>query len=481
MQAELNVLLYGPPGTGKTYHTIFKAVEICDGPRPASYKEAKDRFDALKKEGRVEFVTFHQSYGYEEFIEGIRAKSKRGKISYEVRPGLLKKMVEKATEPPPFDAVYDRLKEQKLRSKEPIRVKLTTQERFCSIVGVNSEGSFHVEPAKDVSGRRNKYTVTRATLKRMWPQRSNLQKPTDLGKYDLETTDASYYLAVLKHLEKIEIPYVLIIDEINRGNISKIFGELITLIEEDKRIGADHEMLVRLPLSGDAFGVPKNLYIIGTMNTADRSIAMMDTALRRRFVFEEMMPNPWLLNALKGEDATEWVQAEGGRKWQQDYKKDLFIEQQKGKRINVRRMLYAMNQRIEALYDREHTIGHAYFMPLKDNPSLELLASIFEHKIIPLLAEYFFEDWGRIRLVLGDNQKEDNEYQFITEISVDKKSLFGGKDLPADFDWEESKTYTRKPEALKHPESYIGIYDPDACKAARGGAQSSERTGSADE
>lgn len=262
-------------------------------------------------------------------------------------------------------------------------------------------------------------------------------------------------------------PYVLIVDEINRGNMSKIFGELITLIEDDKRIGADHEMTVRLPVSGEEFGVPKNLYIIGTMNTADRSIAMMDTALRRRFEFEEMMPNPCLLHVNDLESSSKQVSpeemgnwklnaTEGDRAWNKDHPdEDLIVNG-----VNLRRMLHAMNQRIEVLYDREHTVGHAFFMGLKkeeNRKDISYLKGIFENKVIPLLAEYFFEDWEKIRMVLGDNQKSNSDHQFIIEKdNVEHQTLFGSN--VSDVFSDERKAYERNPEALKNPQSYIGIY-----------------------
>ncbi|MGS0695949.1 AAA family ATPase [Shewanella sp. 0m-4] len=219
---------------------------------------------------------------------------------------------------------------------------------------------------------------------------------------------------------------VLIIDEINRGNISNIFGELITLIEASKRAGGAEALSVKLPYSKESFSVPSNLHIIGTMNTADKSLAQVDIALRRRFEFVEMMPKHELL---------ENIDVEG---------------------INIAQLLKTINQRIELLYDREHTIGHSFFLPLKDEPTIERLARIFELEILPLLEEYFFEDWERVGQVLGDHLKSEPKLMFIeekfTEASVSQ--LMGS-------DWLQDgvRPYKRNMTALNNPEAYIGIYD----------------------
>jgi 5-methylcytosine-specific restriction protein B len=220
---------------------------------------------------------------------------------------------------------------------------------------------------------------------------------------------------------------VLIIDEINRGNIASIFGELITLIEPSKRAGGAETITVKLPYSKTPFSVPSNLYLVGTMNTADKSLAQVDIALRRRFEFIEMMTNY---------DVLEDIPEING--------------------INIKQLVETINQRIELLYDREHTIGHSFFLPLKDEPTIEKLSSVFELQILPLLEEYFFEDWERVGQVLGDHLKPNNDLRFIIEkfSSSDMSKLMGDE-------WELSgiQPYVRNDDALSNPEAYIGIYE----------------------
>ena len=229
-------------------------------------------------------------------------------------------------------------------------------------------------------------------------------------------------------IEENTEPYVFIIDEINRGNISKIFGELITLIESTKRAGMPEEASAILPYSGDEFSVPSNVYILGTMNTADRSIALMDTALRRRFQFVEMMPDSDVLRKIRADKVED---------------------------LDVAAMLDKINERIEYLYDREHTIGHAFFTDLKDDATLEKLQSIFEKSVIPLLQEYFYEDYQKIQLVLGDNAKSDDSLKFIIDEKVVAKNIFKGNvedviDLP-------EKKYSINSKAFENINSYKEI------------------------
>ena len=223
-------------------------------------------------------------------------------------------------------------------------------------------------------------------------------------------------------------PYVIIIDEINRGNISKIFGELITLIEDTKRKGMDEEASSILPYSRKQFSVPSNLYIIGTMNTADRSIALMDTALRRRFNFVEMMPDV-------------------------DVLKNIATENLDG--LDIVEMLNKINERITFLYDREHTIGHAFFMKLKNNADIKILGNIFKTSIIPLLQEYFYEDYHKIQLVLGDNTKVDPSTKFILDEKVEINDIIKGN-IDYDIDLPEKK-YRINNEAFYNIESYKQI------------------------
>jgi 5-methylcytosine-specific restriction endonuclease McrBC GTP-binding regulatory subunit McrB len=349
-----NLILCGPPGTGKTYSTVQYAVAIIEGKfiediKGKKYQDVYDLYQKYKKAGQIAFTTFHQSFGYEEFIEGIAPDIGLGNKGN----------------------------------------KGNTQD--AGQLAEGTEAAKEEKPAQDV-----KYILRDGIFKRFCEEAKKDPGP----------------------------PYVFIIDEINRGNISKIFGELITLIEDSKRIGKDEELLAMLPYSQQEFGVPDNVYLIGTMNTADRSIAMLDIALRRRFSFVEMMPDSSVL-------------------------KDIKIE---GLDINIADMLEILNQRIAALLDCDHLIGHTFFLPLEKDPSLARLGRIFKGEIIPLLQEYFFNDYEKIRLVLGDNQKEkEGKPQFVTEIKTQANKLFGETD--SNIEVAEVR-YEINGEAFEKAESY---------------------------
>ena len=263
-------------------------------------------YESAVQHGRIKFVTFHQSYSYEEFIEGIRPKIDSEELTYSLEKGVFKEISENAEKYPDHN-------------------------------------------------------------------------------------------------------YVIIIDEINRGNISKIFGELITLIETSKRLfteNDEHPKQVILPYSKKLFGVPKNLFIIGTMNTADKSIALLDSALRRRFSFCEMLPNSSVIKAK--------ISIPG---------------------VEVDKLLETINSRIEFLIDKDHTIGHSYLLKIKDNQTIEALASIFKNEIIPLLIEYFYGDFEKIQLVLGDNKDwKKGDYKFFSKKASQQKALFGKEEAVEGYD-----------------------------------------------
>ena len=487
---DKNVILYGPPGTGKTYNTVIYAVAICDGlsleeVKRRPYKDVLERYAVLKnKEKRVAFTTFHQSFGYEEFIEGIKPRldSDSSDIEYTINDGVFKAFCDRAStgtvntsgtmikdnaqvwgiilggnwgpdlkqrcfddgvirigwpdSPEVIDedteGLSDKSKRMLLYFQDEMEigdlvVVRETGETIDAIGVVTGDYEFDISDTDFPRKRTVKWLITNESI--------NILTLNGGFIFDRKTIYPLSRINVGELLNKINVrdeyvantkPYVFIIDEINRGNISKIFGELITLIETTKRKGAKEAMEAILPYSNVPFSVPDNVYIIGTMNTADRSIALMDTALRRRFSFVEMMPDTEVLDSL-----------------------GAGIIEVDGEELNVAMMLDVINRRIEYLYDREHTIGHAFFTKLADNPSIDTLAEIFSKNVIPLLQEYFYEDYEKIQLVLGDNGKAD-EFKFILDRPVKAKDIFNGN---PDVDLPE-KSYVIQKEAFLKLQSY---------------------------
>ena len=366
MQYPLNQILYGPPGTGKTYNTINRALEIIDGVVPEDREEAREKFNKYRDEGQIEFVTFHQSYGYEEFVEGIKADLESDEIKYKLEEGIFKRLVSKAT-----------LKKNHHIENIDFQNYLTVGQKFQTVTNLEFE---IIEIGNIIRIKNPQGSIISIGRDKILDYLVIQDFDNTRGHYSYQPIVAKYIFEQLNqdNLEdNTHKNYILIIDEINRGNISKIFGELITLIEPSKRLGADEELKLTLPNSKDSFGVPSNLYIIGTMNTADRSIAQIDTALRRRFEFVEMMPDHSLL-------------------------KDVTVVHEE-KTIEIEKVLKAINERIEYIYDREHTIVHSYFLPLIKEPTKKKLDEIFKVNILPLLAEYFYGDWADIIKVLNNN------------------------------------------------------------------------------
>ncbi len=455
VEFDKNMILYGPPGTGKTYSTVIYAVAICDKlnldeVRAKPLEEVLDRYRVLKtEEKRVAFTTFHQSFGYEEFIEGIKPKmdSDSTDVEYTVKDGVFKEFCERASKKTVETTEFKMAEEasiwkviirnevkQDCFDNDRIRINwdidsegakglknemmigdiiLTTdgnRKRINGIAVVTGDEAYEVNDTHDRTSRNVKWLAKNMDSDITGINAGKiLSRNTVSGVPNMSISDA-VGLAKRENKELAETvitknnePYVFIIDEINRGNISKIFGELITLIEPSKRKGAKEAMEVTLPYSNVPFGVPKNVYLIGTMNTADRSIDIMDTALRRRFQFEEMMPDPQVLRNIGADKVVEGN-----------------VE------LDVAEMLEVINKRIEYLFDREHTIGHAFFTELKYEPTVQKLASIFKKSVIPLLQEYFYEDYSKIRMILGDNGKENAEHMFILANEIKSNQIFKG-------------------------------------------------------
>jgi hypothetical protein len=385
-QQTHNLILYGPPGTGKTYQVKARALQWI-GVEAREQSEIQRQFSEYLNKGQLEFVTFHQSYGYEDFVEGIRPVSVNGQISYPVRDGVFKRMAKRAKDAlkaaqqsqaadTSFQARWAALLEngETIKSKNSYIYKLTPGERGDKVVLSYGEDS--------------QCLVSKEEMELLWKKHSP-KKPASISvsqenfgpnmtyKWALYNALYQIFPDQLPSAQAVAVPqFVLIIDEINRGNISKIFGELITLLEPDKRLGAEDELTVRLPFSDEEerFGVPPNLHVLGTMNTADRSIALLDIALRRRFLFEEVMPDVGVLEAkLNG--------SEHG--------------------VLICKVFTTLNQRICELYDRDHQLGHALFLKAETLPALH---HAFMCKILPLLQEYFYGEHQKISRILGKSR-----------------------------------------------------------------------------
>jgi DNA polymerase III delta prime subunit len=477
-----NLILYGPPGTGKTYATASEAVLLCNGSIPDSRAELMEEYRRLMAAGRIEFVTFHQSFSYEDFVEGLRPTTESetaddqsvtantGGFSLKPHDGVFKIISERAR----LDtgnvtvrrldrsrSVYKIALGKRENQEELIQQALDkslihigwggdidwSDDRFDAFEEIKKEWIAKKDPGasgKDpniemifafrsglqvgdyvvISDGRDSYrAVGRVTgeyqydpsatfahtrpVEWIWRDDSGANREGFYSRqfrrqsaYRLDPSlvdwDALETIIVGPHAERpVEgaRSHVLIIDEINRANISKVFGELITLLEVDKRLGCESELRVRLPYSKTSFGVPSNLHIIGTMNTADRSIALLDTALRRRFQFRELMPDPAAL--------VEASQASG---------------------VNLGNLLSRINERIEHLFDREHQIGHAYFIKCRSRNDVD---DVMREKVIPLLQEYFYEDWAKVAAVLGDN---DGSGRFLERRALSAPSGFEQSD-----------------------------------------------------
>jgi 5-methylcytosine-specific restriction protein B len=474
-----NLILYGPPGTGKTYATAAEAVRLCGESVPEGRKELMATYRRLSDAGRIEFVSFHQSISYEDFVEGLRPTQavEGGTAGFELKPeqGVFRRIARRAeTSTGPGEVDFslsgrqvfkmsigevanpddDYLFEEAIAGHytllgfdnidwsddrfadrqaiiEAVRVKEGGEPNAASgrvqmpfifrnwvkrgDIVVVSRGNGLFRAIGEVTGdyqfspREGGTYSHRRTVRWLWVDRAGVPVSEI---YALNFSQKSIYLLTDANLNMPALeryiasqqhagtgapePFVLIIDEINRANISKVFGELITLLEPDKRIGQPNALRVRLPYSGDVFGVPTNLHIIGTMNTADRSIALLDTALRRRFEFRELMPDASLLGTVDG--------------------------------IDLAALLATINDRIEYLFDREHQIGHAYFIRCESRADVD---DVMRHKVIPLLAEYFYEDWAKVAAVLGDGYGDegDREGHFI-----DRRRLRPPKSMGSDED-----------------------------------------------
>lgn len=485
----LNQILYGAPGTGKTYNTKKIAVEIIENKKFDDSQESRDTilslYDEYSQKKQIKFTTFHQSLSYEDFIEGIKPimnsdEEVSSSIGYKLVPGIFKMCCAlsayncyknyKKNENPDFGYSFDELHEAFLEfnKSDDKKVYTSISGKPIEIFDINKNDSIrakaqgsaanHVAPLtkenlqklydefsdsdeiknlqqiKETVGISPRLTEFYAIFKGLKEFEKNVFKPNEdvaseviekvLDEEDIiKKFDAGVFNNSVKLYAKNAEPVVIIIDEINRGNVSQVFGELITLLEDDKRLGNKEVIEAVLPYSKSLFTIPANLYIIGTMNTADRSVEALDTALRRRFSFTEVQPD---YKAIETFHPTNGIIAGT-------------------KQIDLAKILKSINDRIEILIDKDHQIGHSYFIKTMN---LEELKIVFENKILPLLEEYFYGDFGKIGLVLG-----------VRFISIKNKTTLAKFPAYEDIDFvTDKKIYQIKNINELAEDDFISIY-----------------------
>lgn len=365
VQANKNLILTGAPGTGKTYKTAEIAVALVDGSNklPNKRVDVMNRYKTLINEKQIAFTTFHQSLDYEEFIEGLKPEldDNTKVMTYQVKEGIFKDICERAKEKTSMASLNDAIEQFKESCSENI-VKVKNKSGTEFSVTYRGGKTFRVRSDNSEAEEGRDFPANIDAIKKMY-------QGNEAGIYN-----KTYVWGILKYLrdnytvtnysvDNTDKKYLLIIDEINRGNISKIFGELITLLEKDKRIGEENEITVTLPYSQETFGVPTNLFIIGTMNTADRSIGHIDYAIRRRFSFLSLKSDRNVISSYDKYDSGTKEKAE-----------NLFDEMKDFISINI-----------NADLDTEDLmIGHSYFLcKTADDLKMRL-----EFEMIPLIEEY---------------------------------------------------------------------------------------------
>ena len=438
MAISNNLLLYGPPGTGKTYNTVNYAVSIVEN-RPfedivaEGYPLALEKYDRYTKMGRIAFMTFHQSLSYDDFIEGIRPEvNEEGDLIYVPTPGVFYNFCKKADHPEMLEGSVPADLSWISGKSKVFAVKINEEERKKSIETSNLDrdslpsgvavGDFLISlVSKDSADMIGIVCGMDTVCHVKWVEipggPAKFKAPGKEAPYRIHQPPKRFILSLYHNNKQMDQGNcVFIIDEINRGNISRIFGELITLLESSRREGMPECLEVYLAQMKTMYSVPDNVFVLGTMNTADKSLTALDAALRRRFEFIEMMPDPTVLKGRKVAD------------------------------VDLSKLLATINNRVEMLYDREHQLGHAYFIGVK---TMDDLAQCFIEKIIPLLQEYFFDDYEKICWVLG-RANDPRKCDFIT---LRKRNSFQMKfNLPEIYDI--AKDYR----IFMNPESYIQIY-----------------------